>query len=266
MAHTPADTVTSGLHRRAREPLANAGGATELAHGLVELLGLLEVADVTGTGDHDELRVRDRLLELACDAERRTRGRARPRISSVGTATRDSRSRWSASPIANSCVLRRSERTAAAISSSSATNSAGGSPADHPGSARAGSNSSAAQPAPETRPRPGRAPPPRAAIPSSRRRYPVTRVVWVPRPAFAGPGSWPGRSWSGPRRLARVYRHYPCRTSPTCSWAGCQRQLGVGRNDESRATADLPGPCRRPLDPVGPPRFRRGCQARWDGS
>jgi len=28
-------------------------GAAEFADGLVELLGLLEVADVTGAGDHD---------------------------------------------------------------------------------------------------------------------------------------------------------------------------------------------------------------------
>jgi hypothetical protein len=42
--------------------------AAELAHGRVEPLGLLEVADVTRVGDHNELRVRDRLLELVCDA------------------------------------------------------------------------------------------------------------------------------------------------------------------------------------------------------
>jgi len=47
-------------------------GAAELADGLVELFGLLEVADVTAAGDHDELRVRDRLLELPRDGERRT--------------------------------------------------------------------------------------------------------------------------------------------------------------------------------------------------
>ena len=45
-------------------------GAAERAHGLVELLGLLEVADVTGLRDHDELRVGYLVLELACDAER----------------------------------------------------------------------------------------------------------------------------------------------------------------------------------------------------
>jgi len=45
-------------------------GAAELAYGLVELLGLLEVADVTGLRDHDELRVGYRVLELECDAER----------------------------------------------------------------------------------------------------------------------------------------------------------------------------------------------------
>jgi hypothetical protein len=38
--------------------------------GVVERLGLLEVAHVTGAWDDDELRVRDRLLELACDVER----------------------------------------------------------------------------------------------------------------------------------------------------------------------------------------------------
>jgi hypothetical protein len=47
-------------------------GAAERAHGFVELLGPLEVADVTSFGDDDELCLRDRLLELACDAERRT--------------------------------------------------------------------------------------------------------------------------------------------------------------------------------------------------
>ena len=47
--------------------------AAEPADGVVERLGLLEVADVTGAGDDDELRVRDPLLELACDAERRAR-------------------------------------------------------------------------------------------------------------------------------------------------------------------------------------------------
>jgi hypothetical protein len=36
-------------------------GAAELAHGVVELLGLLEIADWTRGGDHDELRVWDRL-------------------------------------------------------------------------------------------------------------------------------------------------------------------------------------------------------------
>jgi hypothetical protein len=44
--------------------------AAELAHGPVELLGSLEAADMTGTEDDDEPRVRDRLLELSCDAER----------------------------------------------------------------------------------------------------------------------------------------------------------------------------------------------------
>ena len=45
----------------------------EVADGVVERLGPLEVSHVTGAGDHDELRVRDRLLELATDAERRAR-------------------------------------------------------------------------------------------------------------------------------------------------------------------------------------------------
>ena len=47
--------------------------AAELAHGVVESLGPFEVADVTGAGDHDEPGIRDRLLELAGDAERRPR-------------------------------------------------------------------------------------------------------------------------------------------------------------------------------------------------
>jgi hypothetical protein len=45
-------------------------GAAELAHGFVELLELLEVADLTGAGNPDKRRVRDGPLELTCDAER----------------------------------------------------------------------------------------------------------------------------------------------------------------------------------------------------
>ena len=45
--------------------------ATELTHRFGEQLRLLKVAEVAGSGDHDELGVRKRLLELACDAERR---------------------------------------------------------------------------------------------------------------------------------------------------------------------------------------------------
>jgi hypothetical protein len=117
----------------------------ELAHGLVELLGLLEVADVTGTGDHDELRVRDRLLKLACDAERRARVELAPDLQGVAQHA-GQQVALVASTITDCYVLRLPERTAAAICSSSGTNSAGGSPANHPGSASAGSNSSAAAP------------------------------------------------------------------------------------------------------------------------
>jgi hypothetical protein len=45
-------------------------GATKLAHGSVELFGSFEVADVSRPRYHDELRIGDRSLELACDAER----------------------------------------------------------------------------------------------------------------------------------------------------------------------------------------------------
>jgi hypothetical protein len=45
--------------------------AAELADGVVERFGLLEVAQVTGAGDHDEVRVGDRVLEAASDAQRR---------------------------------------------------------------------------------------------------------------------------------------------------------------------------------------------------
>src|SRR3954447_6826416 len=47
-------------------------GAAELTYRLVEPRRLLEVADMTGVGDHDELRIGDRPLELPGDAERRT--------------------------------------------------------------------------------------------------------------------------------------------------------------------------------------------------
>jgi len=114
--------------------------AAELAHGFVERFGPLEIAAVTGVGNNDELRVRDGLLELACDAERGARVEL-AQISSVGTAILGSRSRWSASAITNSWALRVSGRPSAAISSSRGTNSVGGSPANSLG--RVGSNSSA---------------------------------------------------------------------------------------------------------------------------
>ena len=79
--------------------------AAELTLGLVELLGPLEVADVAAAWDHDQLGVRNRLLELAGDPERRTRIELAPQINSVGTAMRGIRSRWSASAITNSCFL-----------------------------------------------------------------------------------------------------------------------------------------------------------------
>jgi hypothetical protein len=64
--------ASQGMHRWAAKPWSSAltrrVDAAELAHGRVEPLGLLEVADVTRVGDHNELRVRDRLLELVCDA------------------------------------------------------------------------------------------------------------------------------------------------------------------------------------------------------
>ncbi len=52
---------------------------------------------MTGAGNHPERCVRDRVLELAGDAERRTRVLF-PQIRRVGTAMRGSRSRWSAGP------------------------------------------------------------------------------------------------------------------------------------------------------------------------
>ena len=80
---------------------------------------------------------------------------------------RGSTSRWSVSAITNSCVLRLAGRTAAATSLSSGTNVAGGSPPNRPGTwdrTRA-----PARPASDAHSRLGHAPPPRAAIPSSRR-------------------------------------------------------------------------------------------------
>lgn len=47
--------------------------AAKLAHRVVELFGPLEVADVTGPRDDNELCVGNRLLELVCDPERGTR-------------------------------------------------------------------------------------------------------------------------------------------------------------------------------------------------
>jgi hypothetical protein len=43
-------------------------GAAKLADGVVEQLRLLELAHVTGARDDDELRIRDCVLEPACDA------------------------------------------------------------------------------------------------------------------------------------------------------------------------------------------------------
>ena len=48
-------------------------GAAELGDRVVEQLWRLEVAHVTGARDYDELRIGERVLELACDAERRAR-------------------------------------------------------------------------------------------------------------------------------------------------------------------------------------------------
>ena len=45
-------------------------GAAELPHGLVDAFGLLEVADVTAIGNHNQVRGGNRVLELARDAER----------------------------------------------------------------------------------------------------------------------------------------------------------------------------------------------------
>ena len=77
--------------------------AAELADGGVEQFGLLEVAHVAGAWDHDERRVRNRVLELARDAERRAPSSS-PQISRVGAWMRGSRSRWSVSAIADSAV------------------------------------------------------------------------------------------------------------------------------------------------------------------
>jgi hypothetical protein len=114
--------------------------AAEFADGVVERLGLFEVAQVTGVWDHDEVRIRDRLFELACDAERRARvplapdqqcrhGDARKQVALVGLA------------ITDSAVLMLSWRTSAAIAARSGKNSAGGAPANSPGGV--GSNSPA---------------------------------------------------------------------------------------------------------------------------
>jgi hypothetical protein len=74
--HRPAQELASGRAlaikygmRTSLSDLPRRVSAAKLTHGLVELVGLLEVADVTTARDHDELRVADRLFELACDAE-----------------------------------------------------------------------------------------------------------------------------------------------------------------------------------------------------
>jgi hypothetical protein len=74
--HRPAQELASGRAlaikygmRTSLSDLLRRVSAAKLTHGLVELVGLLEVADVTTARDHDELRVADRLFELACDAE-----------------------------------------------------------------------------------------------------------------------------------------------------------------------------------------------------
>lgn len=67
-------SITRDVYRALGGSLASGGlrrvHATELPHGYVELLRSLEVAEMSGLRDHDERRVEDRLLELACDAER----------------------------------------------------------------------------------------------------------------------------------------------------------------------------------------------------
>jgi hypothetical protein len=112
-------------------------------HAYVEPLRPLEVLEVTGAADHDEFGVGDRLLELACDVEPRTRVQFVPdqqgRRGAAGQQVA-----LSASAITNDSVLRLSRRTAANISLSSETNSGGGSPANGPGGV--GSNSSAGPP------------------------------------------------------------------------------------------------------------------------
>jgi len=54
-------------------------GPAERAYGRVEALGLVEVADVPATRDHDELSVGDGLLELTGDGQGRTSIELAPR-------------------------------------------------------------------------------------------------------------------------------------------------------------------------------------------
>ena len=106
--------------------------AAELADCLVEGAGLLEVADVTGAWDDHELGIRDRVLELACDPERRTRVRVTPDQQGWhGDA--GSRSRWSVSAITDSRAPRLAGRAVAVISSRRARELGRGLAGEQPG-------------------------------------------------------------------------------------------------------------------------------------
>ena len=122
-------------------------------------------------------------------------------------------------------------RTAAAISSSSGTNSAGGSPANSPGSV--GSNKWSAAENSAVAPRLGAAPPPRAATPSSRRRC---QPGSASRRARDGGGRAPARRC----RPRRDRRHAPARDRARRSAPRGSSRSQQGRNPRARPTSDPP--------------------------
>lgn len=104
-------------------------GAAEVASGVVDLRWGLEVADVAAIGDHEGRGVRNRLLEPVCDAERR------PHVELAPDQEGGYGDVWQ--QVALVCVGHREQlrleavgQTVAALCSSSAAISIGGSPAN----------------------------------------------------------------------------------------------------------------------------------------
>ncbi len=185
---------------------------------------------MAGTRDHDELGIRDRVLELVCHGERRARVQL-PQISRVGTAMCDSRSRWSASAITDSAVVMLSGRTSLAIASMSDTTSGGGSA----GTAleASGRTSGPARQASAGGPRPAPGPPPRAATLSPRR---ACRRGAGSRRARAGGDRAPARRCRP--RTAR--RHAPAPDRALRPTPRGSRRSPPGRNPRAHPRSDPP--------------------------